>query len=412
MSSVPPTTAFSPYEAAFFLSHSRDERRVLSWAVAGSLVIHLIVGIVLSVGRHEWQKGDEPLALFVSFEGPQKIEAPSRPNTRQIVAEPASQMSEPPPQAHRFAERDHRADKEQLARGGANDSSRGASPVVQTARGSTGKRVAPDGPTRAVKAEVVPRKREDAQAKDAAARRNGAKPKLSDEGRASGPVERVRKISPFNSESLRLDPTVVLSKMGTSNTGREASNATRSSMLRHVEKEPSSAEAQSNARLDAALGSAMGGSLGGAGSADAITGIQDGKVTLLNTKADKYAVFVRRVAYRVFNSLREMGWQSLAATHIRAIRQPVIVVAELSPDGAFVNSRIQQPSGSNQFDRLVEAAVRRSVSDPNPPKGAAAADGQIRFLFQSRSTVSIGMSAGPQSMPSERRWLELGTGLD
>ncbi len=412
MSSVPPITAFSPYEAALFFSHSREERRVLSWAVAGSLVVHLIVAIAFGFGGYDWQKGDEPSALLVSFEEPQRIEAPSRPNPRQIVAEPASQMSEPPPQTHRFAERDHRTDKEQLARGVANDSGRGASPVVHTARVSKADRVAANGPSRAVKREVVSHKREDAQAKDATDRRDGTKGKISAKGGASGPVERIRKVTAFSADSLRLDPRAVLSKLGTNNSGRNASNAANSSVLRNLEKEPPSAEAQSNARLDAALGSAIGGSLGGAGSADAITGIRDGTVTLLNTKADRYAVFVRRVAYRVFTSLREMGWQSLAAAHIRAIGQPVIVVAELSLDGAFVTASIQQPSGSIQFDRLVEAAVRRSVSDPNPPKGAAAADGKIRFLFQSRSTVSIGMSAGPQAMPSERRWLELGTGLD
>ena len=46
---------------------------------------------------------------------------------------------------------------------------------------------------------------------------------------------------------------------------------------------------------------------GNSGSTDYLPNLPDGDITLLNTKADHFAVFVRRVAARVFAALRSSG---------------------------------------------------------------------------------------------------------
>jgi hypothetical protein len=53
---------------------------------------------------------------------------------------------------------------------------------------------------------------------------------------------------------------------------------------------------------------------GFSGSNDYLPNVQDGDITLLNAKADKFAVFVRRVAIRIFNLLKQYGWEYLRAS--------------------------------------------------------------------------------------------------
>ena len=51
--------------------------------------------------------------------------------------------------------------------------------------------------------------------------------------------------------------------------------------------------------------------LGLQGNADFLPNLPDGDITMLNTKANRFAVFVRRVATQVFGQLRTSGWSQL-----------------------------------------------------------------------------------------------------
>lgn len=149
--------------------------------------------------------------------------------------------------------------------------------------------------------------------------------------------------------------------------------------------------------------------LGTPGSADFLPNLPDGDLTLLNEKADRFAVFVRRVATQVFAKIRSTGWETLQAKDILAIQGNATVEAVLSPKGDLISVRLVESSGSRRFDRSLEMAVTKGARDPHPPEGALASDGNIHFVFKSRTWVrgSIG-SRGPRS---ERRWLLLATGL-
>lgn len=151
--------------------------------------------------------------------------------------------------------------------------------------------------------------------------------------------------------------------------------------------------------------------LGERGSADHLPNLPDGDITLLNTKANKFAVFVRRVATQVFSQLRSSGWQNLSASDVHSISDFSVVRAVLSKQGELLSVRLEKPSGSRSFDLVLRGAVNIGAGDPHPPAEAAAADGNIHFLFYSKSWTRMG-SSGRRGGVSEKRWLLLATGLE
>jgi len=147
------------------------------------------------------------------------------------------------------------------------------------------------------------------------------------------------------------------------------------------------------------------------GSNDYLPNLPDGDLTLLNTKANRFAVFVRRVATQVFGELRRSGWENLGPGDIGRIGDYTTVLATLSRTGELIDVKLIGRSGSTRFDDVVSQAVRKGARDPHPPPGAEAADGTIRFIFQSKSWVQL--SADPRGPGfGERRWILLGTGLE
>lgn len=145
------------------------------------------------------------------------------------------------------------------------------------------------------------------------------------------------------------------------------------------------------------------------GTPDYLPQLPDGDLTLLNTKASQYAVFVRRVATRVFGQLRQNGWDSLMASDIHRITDMVTVEASLNPTGKLVEARILQGSGSTKFDEILLLAVKKGIEDQNPPPEAALDDGNFYFIFKSRSWSRGAINRS--GLPTEQRWLLLGTGL-
>lgn len=147
------------------------------------------------------------------------------------------------------------------------------------------------------------------------------------------------------------------------------------------------------------------------GTTDFLPNLPDGDITLLNTKADRFAVFVRRVASQVFGQLRASGWENLSASDIARMSDDTTVTVVMSLKGEMESIKLIDGSGSTAFDRVVLEAVRSGTRDPNPPKDAAASDGKIHFTFQSRCWVQAATNQRTGA-PTERRWLLLATGLD
>jgi len=151
--------------------------------------------------------------------------------------------------------------------------------------------------------------------------------------------------------------------------------------------------------------------LGFSGSNDFLPNVQDGDLTLLNAKADKYAVFVRRVATRVFNLLKQYGWNYLRNQDFSSLKNFTQIRAVLNPKGDFLRLEFIETSGNQQFDTIVKRSISEGANDPNPPVSAKASDGNYRFIFMARCWSEIGGQAGTRSF-GERRWLLLKTGLE
>lgn len=147
------------------------------------------------------------------------------------------------------------------------------------------------------------------------------------------------------------------------------------------------------------------------GSSDHLPTIRDGDITLLNAKADKFAVFVRRVAVRVFQILKQSGWERLTASQVRKINTWTKVIGAINLKGELVELKLVTTSGNVYFDQVVKDSVGNGITDPNPPASAVAIDGNIRFIFLAKSWSQTGGGGGNQRF-FERRWLGLKTGLE
>lgn len=151
------------------------------------------------------------------------------------------------------------------------------------------------------------------------------------------------------------------------------------------------------------------GAIGTRGSPDAISNIKDGDITLLNTKASKHAVFVRRVAIQVFNKLKASSWNSLSYREIKNLNIPALVTAILNKDGSLKKVIINKESNSNRFNNTIKEAVKYGANDPHPPISALATDGKFHFVFQSQITSKL--YSRQNGAQYEKRWLSLSVGL-
>lgn len=150
---------------------------------------------------------------------------------------------------------------------------------------------------------------------------------------------------------------------------------------------------------------------GNFGTNDYLPGVQDGEMTMLNAKANQYAVFVRRVAQQVFGHITRGNFTSLPINSLTEIQSPVRFRAILSPSGSLIKIEPVFSSHVQPFDKLIESGVKAGASDPNPPKAAAAKDGNFYFLFQAEAKGWV--EPNPRTgLMRERRWLMLSTGLE
>jgi len=144
---------------------------------------------------------------------------------------------------------------------------------------------------------------------------------------------------------------------------------------------------------------------GPTGTFDYLPDIREGDITLLNTKADVFAPFVRRVAVRVFQNMLIALKRDLTYSNI-STQEAVEAQAIMSPAGDMIGFSIGKRSTrvSLSLDRRLQQACTVGFFDRNPPPGARAKDGNIYFVFEA------GFEAQPT--PQGLAWyVRLGTGL-
>lgn len=133
------------------------------------------------------------------------------------------------------------------------------------------------------------------------------------------------------------------------------------------------------------------------GTLDHLPDVQPGNVTLLNTKAEMFAPFVRRVMLRVFQNmmiLLKRGASSMRPGTSEQIQMEAI----MSPKGDMISLRVIEHSASRALglDRLLTEACNQAFFDRNPPPGAAGPDGNIHFIMQ--TVVQTYPAAGRQGI--------------
>jgi len=119
------------------------------------------------------------------------------------------------------------------------------------------------------------------------------------------------------------------------------------------------------------------------GTPDFLPDIRQGNLTLLNTKAHRFAPFVRRVAMRVFQHLIIYQRKQLNLDEVIAARDVVTVQAKMDTQGNLKKLLIQTRSGSHAVDDSLLKACTQGAWDENPPPEALSEDGFINFIFRS-----------------------------
>jgi hypothetical protein len=119
------------------------------------------------------------------------------------------------------------------------------------------------------------------------------------------------------------------------------------------------------------------------GTLDNLPDIQRGAVTLLNTKANVFAPFVRRVGERVFQHLI-IRQRRLELQQILSAQNAVQMRAILDARGKLKSVQIDGQSGSALMDDTLSDALNTAAFDNNPPKAAANANGEYEFVFQAQ----------------------------
>ncbi len=114
---------------------------------------------------------------------------------------------------------------------------------------------------------------------------------------------------------------------------------------------------------------------------DFLPAVRPSDITMLNTKADRFAPFVRRVAQRVFQHLDIRLRQAIGGVG-QGGKEFAIVEAIMDKRGRLVDARIVERDSTSALsaDRILLGATEPDIFfDENPPPGAEAADGKIHF---------------------------------
>jgi hypothetical protein len=353
-----------------------------------SLLVHALLAlfvIVSGILAPTSSPQTEPV-LMVSFEPPR----PAKPvpevarQPRQIVSSPDETSKEPPKDPTFLAERDSSAVREQIKRG--DDPMAGVVGPKSGAKEAMSAKMQPQRSNKSPKEKPEPKQKQTPPL---------AKP-------AEEPA------APKRISSLKLDRSTMLERFSV-----QDSESTEDRIAAALSGQSSPSRTNSLSDIQP-FGRAPGSGariMGSAGSNDFLPSLPDGDITMLNAKANLYAVFVRRVAVQVFGYLRASGWERLRAEDIQSMTTDTTVRAVLSKEGKLLKVELEDSSGSTRFDEVLHAAVQSGARDPNPPASAALRDGNIHFVFKARSWVRY--ATDPRSgAPSQRRWLILGTGLD
>jgi len=307
---------------------------------------------------------------------PAPAEEPAAKPKNQIVSPPDS-PEEKPDKARLFSDRDSKALEEMVKRG---EPAPPAKPPKERPRPDNSKQQAMDK-------EAATKARGDAQGKD----------------RGSALAEPEAKPA---QPSTRTAPLVGLSDLFV-----KPSELARDPALRKGESGDDAKTTEGGKRDLASLSRPeLWADPGQRGTPDYLPDVRQGNFTLLNTKADRFAPFVRRVGLRVFQSFSMEFKQQIYAGNVPQGRDNVEIEAVMSPDGRRLEVYLKQRSGNLSSDRMLLGTLNDNIFfDQNPPAKAVAEDGRIHFVFALDAKVWFGRDENGHMQPGAH-WV-FGAGL-
>ena len=269
------------------------------------------------------------------------------PPKTQIVSPPDS-PAETPDKARLLSDRDSRAIEEMIKRG---EPAPPAKPPQETAKPDNAKQAATDQPATKARGDARGTERGAALAKSAAQARSPTT--------QTAPPVGLSDLFVRPSELAR-DPALAKGDSGDSDKAAEGGKRNLASLPRpDLWADP-----------------------GPRGSADYLPDVRQGDITLLNTKADRFAPFVRRVGMRVFQSFTMEFKREIYAGTVPEGRENVEIEAVMTRDGKRVDVFLRQHNGNLSADRTLLGTLTDQIFfDENPPAEAVAEDGRIHFVF-------------------------------
>jgi outer membrane biosynthesis protein TonB len=303
-------------------------------------------------------------------------EEPVPPPKHQMVSPPDS-PEQTPEKAHLFSDRDSKAIQEMIKRG---EPAPPAKPPQQPAKLENAK------PSTADKVPAT-KSKGDARGKDQGSALAKTEPQAS-------------------SPSTRTAPMLGLSDLFV-----RPSELARDPALRRGESGDDEKTTEGGKRDLAALSRPeLWADPGQRGTPDYLPDVREGNFTLLNTKADRFAPFVRRVGLRVFQTFSMEFKQQIYAGSVPQGRDDVEIEAVMSRDGHRLEVYLKQRSGNLSTDRVLLGTLNDSIFfDENPPAKAVAQDGRIHFVFAMNASVWYGRDEGGRLQPGAH-WI-MGVGL-
>jgi len=360
-------------------------RGILPIAILLSILVHIL--LLIGLGRESLSGPRPPEEIVVSLQSPQLQDALAANAPAPIVA-PSDQENGEVPEGRAFrSDRNNRVEQETIARGipnpglpeGTEDGLAPESPPAQPPAN------APAQDSAAIA--TTPPAPEAADPASNADRRNETQKMLAapDTG-----TQRGRKLPGL--EKLLAPPGAVL--------GNRPPPQPRAA----TQAPPSQTVPDPNRDLLRAPPPARGLLAGLRGTYDNLPSVAAGKLTFLNTKADRFAPFVRRVGTRVFENLLIEQRKRLNANEILTARNSTTVRVTLSPEGKLKDIEIVERSGSQSMDGTLLEALRAAAFDANPPREASKDDGTYEFIFRAQVLAQVGSgSSGPRLQRVESR---------
>lgn len=408
------------------LEPERPRFSTLLYFLLASIVLHLLLllwlrGATLSLG--DFQPPPVVVKLAPAPAEPRPAAQPAKPAppvaqakpSQQIVA-PSDQENNLPPDGRAFlSDRDNRVDKETIKRGNP-EAGQQAAPQPQQPPPQAPPQQPPAQVASAPKPAPAPAPKPAAPAQERAAKAPPQKaPAQKAPPRAEAkPQQRSGREAPPTSErrpgetipqrlpglnQLFAPPEEVLAKaeMERRAAGAAAAAADRPGAVDDPRKDLVSAPPPAP------------GLFGGMrGSFDNVPDVAQGNLTMLNTKADRFAPFVRRVGTRVFQNLLIFQRQNLEASDIIAATDIVTARVTLDANGRLKNVEVDDHSGSMAVDQTLTDALRQAAFDDNPPKAAANANGEYEFVFQAQLLAGVGPGPRGQELRSVESRLRIG----